>query len=150
MVGHRAHGLGDVHARLPLAQGERIGQRDLGRDIAAERIVRGRLVGHDIEPFPSPRPFGLDFRRVAHKSDRERLAVGRCPARERKCLIGRFRKAVDIADLESPPRSSRVDLDTDGGAAVHRDGQGLSATHATESGRQGQAAAQGPVEMLAG
>ena len=112
--------------------------------------MRRRLVGHDIEPFPSPGPFGLDFRRVAHKGDRERLAVGRRPARECKCLIGRFGESVDIADLESPARSSRVDLDTDGGAAVHRDSQGLSATHTTKSSRQGHAAAQGPVEMLAG
>ena len=49
MGGHRAHRVGDVDVGLAGPERERIVEGDLGRDVAAERVVGRGLVGDDVE-----------------------------------------------------------------------------------------------------
>ena len=72
--GHRA-------ARSPLvlvgqggAQLEGVGERDLGRHVAAERVVGRGLVGDEVEPLAGRGPGGLDLGGVADERDAQRLA----------------------------------------------------------------------------
>ena len=100
----------------------------------------------------SPRggPGRLDLGRVADQGDRQRLAGGGGRPGHAQRLVRVMGQAVDVADLEAPPRPRLVDLDADRHAVVHRHGQGLGAAHPAQAGGQGDPAAQRPAEVLAG
>src|SRR5262245_12605450 len=111
--------------------------------------MRGRLVGHDVEAFARARPGRLDLGRVADQGDGYRLpgrGGGMSPAQRHAWIGG---EPVDIPDLEPSSRALRVHLDREAYALVHRDRQGLRATHPTETGRQDDAAAKRAAEVLA-
>ena len=124
---------------------------DLGRHVAAERVVRGGLVGDEVEPLAGGRPGRLDLGGVADEGDREVARPSAAAARaqrERLCrVVGQL---VDVADLEPSPRPRRVDLDGQAHAVVHRHGQRLRAAHAAEAGGQRDRPAERAAEVLAG
>ena len=81
MGGHRRGASG---ARTPRAAAARRSSAsasvDLGRDVAAERVVGRGLVGHEVEPLAGGRPGGLDLGGVADQRDAQRA---RRPRRRR-------------------------------------------------------------------
>ncbi len=110
-----------VDLGLGPAQDERVGQRHLGRHVAAERVVGRRLVGHDVEALALLRPGRLDLGGIADEGDRERLPVRGRQAGQGERRLGRIREPVDVADLVPPAGPRLVDLDGDDDAVVHRD-----------------------------
>ena len=124
-------------------------QRDLRGHVAGERVVRGGLVGDDVEPLAGRRPGGLDLRGVADERDRQRLPLGRPRPRRRERLRGVVGEPVDVADVEPPSRPRLVDLDRDAGALVHRHGQRLRAAHPAQAGGQRHGPPQAAAEVLA-
>ncbi len=74
-----------------------IGQRDLRGDVAAERVVGRRLVGHEVEAFAGGGPGRLDLRGVADERDAHGLPAGGRLARPGEGLGGVMGQAVDVA-----------------------------------------------------
>ncbi len=148
--GHRAHRALDVEVRLGGAQGDRVVQADLGRDVAAERVVGRGLVGDDVEALAGLRPGRLDLGGVADQGDRQGKTLGGRPASPGQGLGRIGREPVHVADLVPPPSSALVDLDADRRPVVHRHGQRLGAAHPAEPGGQGHRPAERAAEVLAG
>ena len=142
VIGHRAHRPADVFLGHGSPQFRGVLEADLGRDVADERVVGGRLVGHDVEPLPRPGPGRLDLGGVADESDRDRLAGCGCGARPRERLVGRDGQPVDVADVEPASRPCLVDLDRQADTVVHRHRERLCAAHPPEAGRQHDAPAE--------
>ena len=90
---------------------DRVGQRDLRRDVAGQRVVRRGLVGHEVEPLAGGGPRGLDLGGVADQGDAHGLAPGGGLARPGERLGGVVGEPVDVADVEAAPRARLVDLD---------------------------------------
>ena len=93
--GHRSHRALDVDVGLgsPGGRAHR-SSADLGRDVARERVVGRRLVGHDVESLTGLRPGRLDLGGVADQGDRQREALGRrspspCRAPRRGSAVSR-------------------------------------------------------------
>ena len=139
VVGHGAHRALHVHVRLGDPEHVGVVERDLGRQVARQRVVRGGLVGDHVEPLAGLRPRRLDLGRVADQRDRDRLAGGRRLAGHRQRLLRGVGQPVDVADLVPPPGTVLVDLDRDAHALVHGHGQGLRAAHPAEPGGEGHA-----------
>ncbi len=148
MRGHRLERAMLVLRGEPLAQFDRVTQRHLRGDVAAQRVVRGGLIGHEVEPFAGGRPCGLDLRGVPDERDGQRVAVRSGLARPGERLRRIVREPVDVADVQPPLRTRRVDLDGEAHPFVHRDRERLRATHPAEPRGEGHRAAQGPAEVL--
>ena len=150
MGGHRGARAALVLRGLGGAQGERVGEGHLGRDVPGERVVGGGLVGDEVEPLAGRRPGGLDLGGIADERDRGRVTIAGRRPRPRERLRRIVGEQVDVADLEAAARPGLVDLDGQADALVHRDRERLGAAHPTEAGREGHRPAQRPVEVLAG
>ena len=124
-------------------------ERDLGRDVARQRVVRGGLVRDDVEPLARLRPRRLDLRGVADERDRRGLAGGRRLPRHRQRLLRGVREPVHVADLVAALRAVLVHLDRDADALVHRHRQRLGAAHPAEARGEHHPSAQRPAEVLA-
>ena len=148
--GHGGLGSLLVDVGLRGTQDQRIGQRHLRRDVPAQRVMRGGLVGHEIEPFTGGRPRGLDLRRVPDQRDAHGLATGRRCARPREGLRIVVREPVHVADLQSATGARLVHLDGQADAIVHGHCQGLGTAHPAQTGGQRHGPAQGAAEVLAG
>ena len=147
--GHRATRSALVFVWQRRAQLEGVGEGDLVRDVAAQRVVGRRLVGDEVEPFACRRPGGLDLGGVADERDAQRLPGGRCLARPAQRLGRVAGQPVDVADVEPAARPRLVDLDGDADALVHGHGQRLGAAHPAQTRGQRHGPAQRAAEMLA-
>ena len=126
-----------------------VAEGHLRGDVAAQRIVRGRLVRDHVEALAGLRPRRLDLRRVADERDRQGVpGIGRL-ARHRERLLRGVREPVHVADLVAAPGAGLVHLDRDADALVHRHRQRLGAAHPAQAGGQDHLPAQGPAEVLA-
>ncbi len=152
---HRAHVLGhrDVGAALILRgvggpQRGGLGEREPGRHVAAERIVRARLIGHDVGLPTTPEQLRLDLGAVAHQADRDGLAarLGLVDPRERRVQVVGL--AVQVPRLHAAFDPRGVDLDAQGDPSVHGDGQRLRAAHPAEPAGERDRAPQRPAEPL--
>ena len=101
-----------VHVGLGPPQGQRVASVISGRDVAAERVVRGRLVGHGVEPLalraPSPAAISAALPTRAIESGSPR---GGRHARQSRAPRRAVREPIDVADLVAPPGPRLVDLD---------------------------------------
>jgi hypothetical protein len=148
LVGHRAHGAPDVRLGLGGPEHERIVERDLGGDIAVERVVGGGLVRDDIEALALRGPRRLDLRGVPHERDRQGLPSRGRQAGEREGGIGRVGHLVHVADLVATACPGLVHLDAERNALVHRHRERLGAAHPAEARGEHDAPAQRPTEVL--
>ena len=146
---HRAHVrddrlAGQAEVRLGIARAQRLGllERHLGGHVARERIVRGRLVGHEVEVLAARRELRKDARRVREQSDRERSPLGCGAAHPVERVVERIRDLVQVARLEPPLDAARVDLDAEDRRTRHRRGERLRAAHPTEAGGEDRPAAE--------
>ncbi len=101
VVRHRAARTALVLIGLGRAQELRIGERDLGRDIASEGVVGGGLVGDEIEVLSGSGPRRLDLGCIPDERDRGRFRPRRGVTRPCERLARVVREPVDVADLES-------------------------------------------------
>ena len=156
----RAHG-GDVRAhaadraalvvgRIAGAQTRRLTQREAGRHVADEWVVRRGLVGHDVGQEPAGDQRRQDFGGVAQDADRPRLAVPCALLRPEHGGIEIVGALVEVLRGQPFFDSRWIHLDDQRDAAIHGDGQWLGATHAAQAGRDDNAAAQRPAEMALG
>ena len=133
---HRGARALDVALRVALAQLGRVGEREPIGHVAAERVVRARLVGHDV---------GHDAaleQRAEHLAggadDADRAPVARAARllglAQRRVEIGRDQ--VEVARLDAALEAVRVDVDDEAHAVEHRDGERLGAAHAAAAGGQ--------------
>ena len=130
--------------RLGLLDGEP------GRDVAVERVVGARLVGHHVDLDAAPHDLGHQLGRVAEQADRERRAApARAASRRRERVVEVGGALVEVAGLEPPLDAAQVDLEAQRAAAVHRDGQRLGAAHAAEPRGEHEASRQRAAEVLA-
>ena len=133
-----------------VARAQRIGLLDgqPGGHVAVERVVRGGLVGDDVDVDIAADQLGQDLGGVAQQADRQRPPLAAAPQpRQRVVEVGRA--LVEVAGLHAALDALQVDLDAQRGAAAHRDRQRLGAAHAAEPGGDDQAAAQRAAEALA-
>src|SRR5213593_3705800 len=138
----------DVFLRILRAQGVRVWDGKPARDVSSERVVRARLVRHNIRPDLAFHQFGMDLGTIPDQADRQRR-----PAR--LCFEGHLQAFVELEDdpiaisvRHAPPNPGLVDLDVEAHAFVHLDRERLSASQAAHAARQDESAFQRAAEML--
>ena len=112
--------------------------------------MRGGLIGEHVRRHPARHEGRNDVCRVRFEADRSGLAAPAVFARAREGVVERIGRLVEILRVETPPDASRIDLDHQRHALVHRHGQRLGAAHAAETGGHRQPATQGATEMAPG
>ena len=124
-----------VRLRIALAQRRGLLERHLGRDVSGERVVRGGLVGDEVEVLATRR------RAPGRRSRHSRAARRRAPvppqrprANPRERVVERVGDLVQVPRLEPPLDPARVDLDAEDRRARHRRGERLRAAHPAEPG----------------
>ncbi len=91
-----------------------------------------------------------DVGRVRDERHRSTDAVGPPAVDGRHRLVEVVGQLVDVAGVEAASSPGLVDLDDEGGALVHRDGERLRAAHPAQAGGERHRAGQGATEVLAG
>lgn len=126
-----------------------VGVLDAEREVG-QRVVGRRLVGDDVDGRPHGEQLRHQLGRVAQDADGQRAAgvagLGGQPQR----VVEGVGAHVEVAVLDPAFDGPRVDVDAEGHAAVHGDGERLGAAHAAEPGGQGDRAGQRAVEALGG
>ncbi len=130
----------DARARRRYSSGSARAQRrglldrEPGRHVAGQRIVRRRLVGDEVEVLAAPGELRNDLGGVAEQADRERSALGRGSAHTAERVVERVGRLVEVARLEPALDPARVDLDAEDRRAGHRRRERLRAAHPAEPG----------------
>ena len=150
MAGHARARTTDILLRIALAQPRRFVQREAGRQVAVERIVRRGLVGGRVRYHAARHELGMHRRRVADEPDAQRAAGGDRLATPGQRLVERARHAIAVARLHAPPDARLVHLDRQAHAAVHRDRERLGAAHAAEPGGDDEAPGERALEVPVG
>ena len=121
-----------------VALAQRRGRLDVEADrhVAGERVVRGRLVGDEIERLAAPRQLRHDLGGVAEQADRERPALARGGPHARERVVERLGRLVQVPRLEPAPDPLGIDLDAEDRRARERRRQRLRAAHPAEPGGQ--------------
>ena len=143
-IDRRVYSAGCVRAqRLGFAE------RQAVRDVAVQRVVRRRLVGHHVGREAAARERGEDVGGVAfeRQGSGDALRLPALDALER--LVEVVGALVDVARRQPAFDAGAVDLDHERDAAVHGDGERLRAAHAAETGGDDQPAVQAATEMAA-
>jgi hypothetical protein len=131
-----------VLVRIGRAQCRRFVDREPLRDVPGQRIVRGGLVGDEIEVLAARRELRNEVRRVAEQPDRQRAAVACRAPDARQRVVERIGGLVEIPRLQTALDPLRVDLDAEDRRAGHRPRERLRAAHAAEAGGKDRPAAQ--------
>ena len=117
--------------------------------VAVQRVVRGRLVGDEVEGLSAPRELRHDFRRIPEEADRQSAALRRRSPHPRQRLVKRSRRLVQVARLETPLDARRIDLDAEASRTGHRGGERLRAAHAAQASGQNRPSREvGGAEVL--
>ena len=125
-------------------------ERQPGRDVAVQRIVGARLVGHHVDLDAAPRQLRQHLGGVAEQADRQRAALGAGGVEPGERVVERARPLVEVARLDPPLDPLQVDLDAQRAALVERHRQRLGAAHAAQPGRHHEPSAQRAAEAPAG
>ncbi len=124
-----------------------VGEVDADRQVG-QRVVRGGLVGDDVDGRLHGEQLRDQFGGVAEHADGQRPArvagLGGQPQR----VVERVGPDVEVAVLDPALDGARVAVDADHHAAVHGDGERLGAAHAAEPGGEGDGAGERAAEVL--
>ena len=131
-----------VFVRLALPERGSLLERQLGRDVSRERVVRRRLICDQVEWLSTSCQLGKDDGGVSKQSDRERPSFGRRRAHPSQRVFQRVCGLVQIPGLEPSLDAGRIDLDAQDRGPTHRRCEWLSAPHPTETSRQDRPARQ--------
>ncbi|CAN0622259.1 protein of unknown function [Burkholderia multivorans] len=118
------------------------------RQVAVDRVVRARLVGHAVRRDAARDDFREHVGCVPEQADRHRLAAALRVFDHRERFVERRRLLVDVAGLQAEVDARLVALDRDHREAGHRRRQRLRAAHAAKTARQDPAARRIAVEVL--
>ena len=136
MRGDRDARAPEVLVRIGHPQLVRLVERHPVRHISRQRVVRGGLVGDEIEVLPAPCELGDDVGGVAEQPDRERATSTSRLAHAGERVVERLGRLVEIPRLEPALDPGRVDLDAQDGSARERRRERLRTAHAAEPGGQ--------------
>ena len=123
--------------------------RQPGGHVPVERIMRARLIGHDVNHRVARHERRQHVRCVPGKTDRERPPLLPRALEASQRVIEVSRALVQIARFDPPLDPAQVNLHTERAAAEHRDGQRLCGSHAAKARGHDQTARERPVEALA-
>ena len=142
---HRRARLAHVAIGIRAAQPGRLLDRVAGGDVAAERVVRRGLVGHDVRHDATGDQLLEHLGGVADEADRAAVALrpGLLDLAQRGVEVGG--DEIEVARLDAAVEVVRVDVDDQADAVVHRDGERLRARpcrHSRRSARSGRAASR--------
>ena len=153
-VEHRLHVGRNARARAPhivvgrgAPQLGRLGGTEAGGDVAVQRVVRRRLIRHDVRREAAAHQRRQHLGAVAHDPDRERGSALSRIRSPRERLVQRCRRAVDIARLQPPLHARRIRLHRQTDPFIHRGGEGLGTTHPAEPAREHDPPAQRSLEL---
>ena len=132
---------------IALAQRRGIGHRQPIGDVAAQHVVRARLVGERVHLHAAREQCLECGRGVHHHGDGPRHPRPACCLDECQPFIERSGLHVAVAGLDPlvDPRFVHVEGEHDG--ALHRGGQRLRAAHPTQPGGDDELAREGPAEL---
>src|SRR5918993_2000450 len=147
---HRDAGLPHIPLRIALPQFGGLIQRVPSGDVAAERVVGRGLVGDRVR-LEAPLQEGREhLRRVAGHPDGDSLSVAlRLLGALHGCAEVVY-PLIEVAGLYATVDAVRVNLNAEGHALVHGDGEGLGAAHPSQPGGEADASLQRPAEALFG
>ncbi len=113
----------------------------------AQRIMRTGLVGDDVDLDTASQQFGEDDRGIPDDADAQctTLVLGRGHPLNRVVKV--VRDLIEVAVLHALGQSSRIDINEQADALIHRDGERLGATHATATGGQRERARESAAEL---
>lgn len=97
-----------------------------------QRVVGAGLVGDDVDRRALGEHLRQQLGGVAEQADGERLALVTGLDGELERVLEAVRLHVQVAVLDPALDGPRVDIDTNGDAVVHGDGERLGAAHAAE------------------
>ncbi len=109
-------------------------------------MCRG-LIGHRIGTKAEVVELRELQRGISFISNRDGLAAASRTLDLEQRRFSRFGDSVEIAQLAPAFQAGAIDVNDQTDAAVHRNGQRLSAAHAADSGRQHHPAGKGPAEV---
>src|SRR5438093_848158 len=138
----------DVFLRILRAQGVRVWDGKPARDVSSERVVRARLVRHNIRPDLALHQFGMDLGTIPDQADRQRRPARLCFEGHLEGLVQLEDDPIAISVRHAPPNPGLVDLDVEAHAFVHLDRERLRASHAAHAARQDESAFQRAAEMF--
>ena len=150
VLDHRGGCAAHILGRIGLAQCQRLGVLDSGGHIAAQGIVGAGLVGDHVGHNPAHHQLAEDLGGIAKQADRQRTAFAPRLIDQGHRLFERIDRHIEIAGLQAPLHTLRIDLDHQRHAIVHRHRQRLRPAHPAEARRQHEAPAQRAAKVLAG
>src|SRR5690606_4868061 len=100
----------DVVDGVAGAQRQRIGERYAVGDVAAQRVVGGRLVGDEVRPPATRDQLWQDVGGVGHQRHRSTDALAAPAVHQGDRVIQRVRELVDVAGLLAASCPRLVDL----------------------------------------
>ena len=118
------------------------------RNVAADGIMRARLVGEQIGDHAAPREFGNHVRAVADEPDRRRLALAHRVFQDAQRFVEIVDHHVAVAGLHAPLDALRIDVDAEKRRAVQRRGQRLRAAHPAHSAGRDQLSGEIALKMF--
>ena len=150
MDGDRGGGQGHQRLGILRAQGLHIGEREAGRDVAIDQVVRGGLVGDHVRHDAACGDLGEDLRGVSGQPDREGAFFAGGGLCEGECFVEGGGLALQIAVGDAPGDPCRIHLDAQDDGAGEGSGERLGAAHAAQACGQDQASCEVGVEMTFG
>src|SRR5262245_55005802 len=111
-----------------------------GRHIAIERIMGRRLIGEHVRNDSVAEKLRYDLGGVANQPDGQRQFLSLRSQDKVQSLFQIARHSVEIARLEAALDARGIDFDSKKSCPIHGGGERLSASHATQSGRDDKSA----------
>ncbi|NYH19333.1 hypothetical protein GGD41_006561 [Paraburkholderia bryophila] len=112
------------------------------------RIVRAGLIGHAVRRDAACHAFGEHVDRIAHQTDRHRLAGLLRFVEHGERFVERLRFFIDVTRLQTEVDARLVAFHRNHREARHRSRERLRAAHAAQTAGQNPAALRVAVEML--
>ena len=132
MLGDRVFDHLEVLKRVAFSQIRRLLDGQRRRDIAAQRIMRGGLVGDDVRREATADELRIDLGGIAANADRDRRLSLPSLLGELNRFIEAPGRLVEIARLEAAVDAVLIDLDDQRDAVVHAHREWLGAAHAAK------------------
>ena len=126
----------EVLGGIALTERRRLLERHFRRDVAGERVVRRRLIRHEVECLAARDQLREHVCRVRPEGDRQRPALVRRAADAGERVVERIRLLLDVAHLEAPVDRTLIHLHTEDRRPGHRRRERLRAAHPPEAGRE--------------
>jgi len=116
--------------------------RPTERQIAVERIMRRRLIGHCIRTHATADQFGQHLRGIAQQGNRFGIASCRVARNPRQCIVNVVRLLIDVARAQAEIDTALPTLDVQRAGTGQTRRQRLRAPHAAQSRSQNPAPTQ--------